>query len=127
MTKEQLATELELTRRAIARDTAGLRYELDVLGKLKQSVRNHPLAWLGSASALGYIFAGPKTRTRKVVKFVRDPRLEGKVETKKSGGRLGTLLGLAFTIGKVALPLAKPAITAYAAKRFGDLAQRVAR
>lgn len=127
MTKEQLAAELELTRRAIARDAAGLRAELDIVEKLKHSVRSHPFAWLGSAGALGYIFAGPKTRTRRVVKFVRDPKLDGKTESKKEAGRLATLLGIAFTVGKVALPFVKPAITAYAAKRLGDIAQRVGR
>lgn len=123
-TKAELIADVARSRTAILRDTAAVRAELDIAARIQRSVRSRPFAWLGGAAALGYIFAGPKTRTKTVTKYVRGKAGEpGRKPEKKPRGFFGVLLSLF----KLALPLLRPALSAYAAKRFGDFAQRLAK
>lgn len=121
MTKEQLLLDLTQSRFLLARDCAQIRQELDFRAKAGRLIRRKPWAWLGGAAALGWILAGPKTKTRVVKKIVTASGK--KVRTEKSGpvSRLGWLAGLLAVI-KFASPLLKPALTAYAGKRFANLA-----
>jgi hypothetical protein len=120
--KAKILIELARSRAAIARDTASVRSELDLAAKLKNSVKARPFAWLGSAAAIGYILAGPKTRTKTVTKFVRgNSQAPAKAETKKSHGFWNLLLALL----KLAVPVLRPALSAYAAKRFGDFSEKL--
>lgn len=122
--KAELLAELARSREAIARDASAVRAELDVAEKIQNSIRMRPFAWLGGAAALGYIIAGPKTRTKTVTKFVRGKAREKSVpDKKKPRGWFGILLSLA----KLSLPLVRPALSAYAARRFGDFAEKLAK
>ena len=123
-TKAELLADVARSRTAILRDTAAVRAELDIAAKIQNSVRSRPLAWLGGAAAIGYYFAGPKTRTKTVTKYVRGKSGEPvRKPEKKPRGLFHVLLSLL----RLALPLVRPALTAYAAKRFGDFAQRLAK
>ncbi|MFA7344001.1 MAG: hypothetical protein WC003_06830 [Terrimicrobiaceae bacterium] len=123
-TKAELLADLARSRAAVLRDTAAVRAELDLAAKIQKSVRSRPLAWLGGAAALGYFFVGPKTRTKTVTKPVRGKSGEPvRPPEKKPRGIFRVLLSLL----KFSLPLVRPALTAYAAKRFGDVAQRLAK
>lgn len=122
--KAELLAAVARSRAAIRRDSSAVRTELDVAAKLQNSVRSRPLAWLGGAAAIGYLLAGPKTRTKTVTKLVREKSGDPVRETKKKPrGFFGLLLSLL----KLALPLVRPALSAYAAKRFGDFAQKLAK
>lgn len=108
----------------MVRDFSTVRSELDVAAKLRQSVKSRPFAWLGSAAALGYIIAGPKRRTRIVTKTVHDRKSKEKPvkpEIRESRSLFGTLLALF----KIVSPLVRPALSAYAARRFGDFAEKL--
>ena len=70
-TKAELLADVARSRAAILRDTAAVRSELDLAAKIQNSVRSRPFAWLGGAAVAGYFFAGPKTRTKTVTKYVR--------------------------------------------------------
>ena len=123
-TKADLLADVARSRTAILRDTAAVRAELDIAAKIQNSVRSRPFAWLGGAAAIGYYFAGPKTRTKTVTKYVRGKSGEpARKPDKKPRGFFHVLLSLL----RLALPLIRPALTAYAAKRFGDFAQRLAK
>ena len=123
-TKAELLADVARSRTAILRDTAAVRAELDIAAKIQNSVRSRPRAWLGGAAAIGYYFAGPKTRTKTVTKYVRGKSGEPvRKPEKKPRGLFHVLLSLL----RLALPLVRPALTAYAAKRFGDFAQRLAK
>jgi hypothetical protein len=123
-TKAELLADVARSRTAILRDTAAVRAELDIAAKIQNSVRSRPFAWLGGAAAIGYYFAGPKTRTKTVTKYVRGKSGEpARKPEKKPRGFFHVLLSLL----RLALPLIRPALTAYAAKRFGDFAQRLAK
>lgn len=122
--KSEILAELARSRAAVARDSAAVKAELDVASRIQRSVRSRPFAWLGGAAAIGYILAGPKTRTKTVTKLVRDKSGNaGNAKTRKKppAGFFGILLSLL----KLALPLVRPALSAYAAKRFGDFAERL--
>jgi hypothetical protein len=123
-TKAELLADVARSRTAILRDTAAVRAELDIAAKIQNSVRSRPFAWLGGAAAIGYYFAGPKTRTKTVTKYVRGKSGEpARKPEKKARGFFHVLLSLL----RLALPLIRPALTAYAAKRFGDFAQKLAK
>lgn len=122
-TKDQLLEELRRSRAAIARDAAAIAEEINLASKIKKSVRLHPLAWLGSAAALGYIFAGPKTRI--VTKLVKGPA--GAAADKSSPGWAPILWSILLALFKFAFPLARPALTAFAMRRLAGMAVKFSR
>ncbi len=122
--KLELQAEVARSRAAILRDSAAVRDELDVAAKIKASVRFRPFAWLGGAAALGYILAGPKTRTKTVTKFVAG---KGKEPAPKERRKPRGFFEILFSLIKLSLPLLRPALSAYAAKRFGDFAEKLAK
>ncbi|MEI6033568.1 MAG: hypothetical protein WCS65_04695 [Verrucomicrobiae bacterium] len=118
--KPEILAELVRSRAAIARDAAEVRAQLDLAAKIKSSVKARPFAWLGGAAAIGYILAGPKTRTKTVIKRVR-----GKSEEPEKPRSAGGFWGISLSLLKLSLPLLRPALSAYAAKRFGDFAEKL--
>lgn len=126
MSKELLLNELRRSREDLSRDTAVLRRELDFEAKVKQSVRKHSFAWIGSAAALGWMIAGPKKKTRVVTRLVGSRGEPVREEVKKTAGRAGAL-GIAITVLKFALPYLRPVLTQYAGRFAGELAQRFAK
>ncbi|MFZ4777611.1 MAG: hypothetical protein ACOYM3_19755 [Terrimicrobiaceae bacterium] len=122
--KSELLAEVARSRAAILRDSSAVRAELDVAAKIQASVRFRPFAWLGGAAALGYILAGPKTRTKTVTKIVRGKGKEPAPKEKKSPRGFFEIL---FSLIKLSLPLLRPVLSAYAAKRFGDFAEKLAK
>jgi len=117
--KSEILARLARSRAAIAQDASVVKSQLDLAARIKCSFRARPFTWLGGAATLGYILAGPKTRTKTVTKIVREnPKAPGKSEARKPRGTWGILLSLI----KLSVPLLRPALSAYAAKRFGNFA-----
>jgi hypothetical protein len=121
--KEKLLEELRLSRRAMARDAAAVVEEINLASKFKKSVRARPLAWLGGAAALGWILAGPKTR---VVTKPAKGKSANPPEKFRHGSPSG-FWGILLALFKFALPIARPALSAYAARRLGELAEKFPR
>jgi len=120
--KQEILEELRRSRLAITRDTSSIAEELNIVSKIKRSVRTRPLAWLGSAAALGYILAGPKTR--KAPKTISTKK--GTKSEPVYTGRQG-FFSILFNLAKFLLPLFRPALSAYAAQRLGELSSRFPR
>ena len=122
MTKEEILAELTTSRAAIVQGCAALRAELDFKTKLNNLVRRKPHAWLGGAAALGWFLAGPKTKTRVVTKVVK-PNGTPTVKVEKKTARAG-LIALIIGLIRFAIPLLRPALSAYAGRRFADMATK---
>lgn len=124
--KDAILEELRHSRLAIARDTNAISDQLNVSAKIQRSIKRHPLAWLGGAAALGYIFAGPKTKTiTKIVpaKPVPDKKTPVAVEKKNAT----VFLGGAFQLFKLIFPLLRPVLMSYATRRMGEFAEKIGR
>jgi len=119
--KEKLVAEVARSRSAIVRDVATVRAEIDVAQRVRESIKFRPMAWLGSAAALGYMLAGPKRRTKVVVKPGRNVKKSEEREVRGPRNLLGTIVALI----KLLIPLARPALSAYAARRIGDFAEKL--
>lgn len=127
MTKEQLVAELARTRTALARDTAALRQELDVKAKFKGVVRRNPLAWFGGAAALGWMLAGPKTRTR--TRIVTRPAKSGEKPlppAEKVAARTG-FVALILGLSRFLLPILKPLVSTYATRLLAEAVGKMSR
>ena len=122
--KSEILAEIARSRAAIVTDSAMVRSELDLTKHIKSSVKMRPFAWLGGAAAIGYILAGPKTRTKTLIKTVKDTR-EGKVAVEKKRPR--TMWEILFGLFKFVLPIVRPVISAYAARHVGAFAEKLQR
>jgi len=117
-TREKLLANAEKTRSAIQRDVAAVRHMADLPARTMGCFERHPVAWLAGAAVAGWILAGPKTRLR-TLHVIKDK--EGKIlRKKKQPGLAGTLLRTV----KLALPVLKPALKAYATRRLMDFVRR---
>lgn len=127
MTKEQILADLTRSRSAMARDCAALREELDMKARFNRVVRRNPLAWFGGAAALGWILAGPKTRTRtKTITKLAQPGEKPARPEEKIVARTG-FVALLFGLARFLLPLLKPVISTYATKLLAEAAGKMAR
>ncbi|HEY5705281.1 MAG TPA: hypothetical protein VIS96_06885 [Terrimicrobiaceae bacterium] len=122
MTKEEILAELTSSRAAVVKGCADLRAELDLKTKINDLVRRKPYAWLSGATALGWFFAGPKTRTRVVTKSVESngPPVVKVEKKKRRFGLIALLIGLI----RFAIPVIKPAFAVYAGRRFADMVKK---
>jgi hypothetical protein len=123
--KQEILEELRRSRVAIARDTASIAEELNLVSKIRRSVTTRPLAWLGSAAALGYILAGPKTRKAPKTISAKKGTKSEKSELVQTG-RQG-FFSILFNLAKFLFSLFRPALSAYAAQRLGELSSRFPR
>lgn len=127
MTKEQILADLAKSRAALSRDYSAVRQELDVTAKFNRVVRKNPLAWFGGAAALGWILAGPKTRTRTrtITKVAKAGETPAKPEEKTvaRAGSFALLLGVA----RFLLPILKPVLSSYATRLLAEAAGKMAR
>lgn len=125
MTKDEILAELSRSRAGLTREWVALRREFDFKAKLNNIVRRKPYVWLSGAAALGWMLAGPKSKTRVVTKVIQ---ADGKpIVVKEKGKRRAGLVALLLGLMRLALPFVKPALTAYAGKFFADMATKLPR
>ena len=121
------ATEAELSklqqsiresRMAISRQYSGLVSDLDIQKRFTESVRHHPLRWVGGAAAAGLIatiFGGRRTSqasqgtSSKTSKKVSEPIGTASVQAVGSLSKAGLIAG-ALEVGKVLYPILRPLV-----------------
>ena len=70
---EPLNTELARSRERVARDLRGLRYEMDVPGKMRRSFREQTIVWVAAAAVLGTILVVLPRARKKISVAASDP------------------------------------------------------
>ena len=63
---QPLKAELARSRERVARDLRGLRYEMDVPGKIRRSFQQQTLVWVAAAAVLGTVFVVLPRSRRKI-------------------------------------------------------------
>ena len=111
-----LKSDIALSRDRMGRELTGLRYELDVPRKVKDSFRNSPMVWVGAVAILGILMATPLLGRKKV--YVQ-PKFSWKGGKKSQGESLveaGALVGVL----KFAATLLRPMLAKFVANKVRD-------
>lgn len=121
--REEILAELRRSRQAIARDLGAVRAECDVRARAKAAFQKRPILWLGSAMAVGWLIAGKK---RKPSPGRKKPEGKGR-DLSARFARPTSIVGIVMGLLKLLIPLLKPVLTAYAARRLSELGERIGR
>lgn len=126
MISDELLKEVEASRRAVKRDVAAFKYQMDLPARTKDSIRAHRAPWLGGAAFCGFLLAiiSPRLRRSKRLKQGQDRPIVAS-EIPRDTVKSVTWVGVLYGIFKTLLPLARPALTAFAAKRFAEMASKL--
>ena len=107
---EQLKEGITASRESVARNLSNLRYELDVPRKIRRSVRQQPVLWIGGAIAIGVIVAA-LSHGRKIAK----------VAAKSAKPQKDVMaMGLALGVLKIAAQVLKPAVIKFVEKKMAS-------
>jgi hypothetical protein len=123
---EQLRQEIAHSRDRLARDLAGLKYELDFPLKFRKSFQRHAKVWISAAVLTGVAVTARATSRRKTT-YRFGNRKSG--EHTKGGEQKKGLLeaGLAMGALKFGATLLRPVIIRAIANKMGSYAGRSAR
>src|ERR1700682_3849280 len=109
----QLKAELARSRDLVAREIRGLRYELDIPGKIRRSFREQTPLWIGAAVVVGTLLVMMSARKKKIY-----------VDAKPGGKAKTGVLEAGFALGalRIAVSLLKPVIANFITKKVTDYA-----
>ncbi len=108
---DELKEEIAVSREEVSRNLRGLRYELDLPRKIRNSFRDEPLPWITTAAAVGIFIVLMATR-----------RKRAHVDVKALAKPPGKLLTVGFALGalRIAAGLLKPVILRFVEKKVRD-------
>jgi len=121
--REDILKELHASRGAIIRDMDAVGYRLNVKKQFQDSFQTKPLPWLLGAMAVGVFLVRPRKKSGASVKVVA---VAERQQTKKKKDRQETFWTFLIALLKILVPVLKPALSAYAAKRLAGLAENLA-
>ena len=120
----KLQQSVRESRITISRQYAGLLSDLDIQKRFTESVRHHPLRWVGGAATAGLIatlFGGSGNRADRGIRQEMSPKQAKKTSEKVTAAsvqgvgapttlsKVGWISG-ALEVGKVLYPILKPLI-----------------
>jgi hypothetical protein len=105
----ELRAEIADSRKRLARELQGVRYELDFPAKFRRSFRKQTGSWIGAAAAVGTLIALAPMRKKKV--YVD-------AGSRRKGDKKLMATGLAMAAIKVAGQVARPVIMEFLKNRF---------
>ncbi len=110
----ELRQEVAHSRDRLARDLAGLRYELDFPLKFRKSFQRSTAVWVAAAVVLGVLVAMAPARKKKA-------KVKAKTRSKSENeGILGA--GLALGALKLAATLLKPVVVKFVSRKMSGYA-----
>jgi len=86
-----IKSDIALSRDRMARELSGLRYELDIPRKIKNSFRDQTAIWIGALAVVGLLIAIGPARKKKVYVRAKDNSKEKRqkhVGSRGAGWRL---------------------------------------
>ena len=110
--KAQLQAELDRARAELTRELSGLRGDLDVQSRMREAFVHHKAFWMTGAALAGWVLSRLPARKKKI-------SFNG-----HTGQRDALRAGLSATLLKVGASMIKPALTAYATRRFSEYLSR---
>ena len=105
-----IKSDIALSRDRMARELSGLRYELDIPRKIKNSFRDQTTIWVGALAAVGLLIAIAPARKRKVYVRAKDNSKENGKGLLEAGALVGVM--------KFAATLLRPALVKFVTSRI---------
>ena len=105
-----IKSDIALSRDRMARELSGLRYELDIPCKIKNSFRDQTAIWIGSVAVMGLLIAIAPARKKKVYVRAKDNSKENGQGLLQAGALVGVL--------KFAATLLRPALVKFVTSRI---------
>ena len=105
-----IKSDIALSRDRMARELSGLRYELDIPRKIKNSFRDRTAIWIGALTVVGLLIAIAPARKKKVYVRANDNSKEKGKGLLEAGALVGVM--------KFAATLLRPALVKFVTSRI---------
>ena len=117
----RLRQELRESRASVTREYSGLLSDLDLQKRFTESVKRHPLGWIGGAAAAGLLATlfGGRTVSTKPANTPSSTSPSSVAEaTATVGGGLTKAgwIGVALELGKLLYPILRPVVVEFVGK-----------
>src|SRR6059058_876049 len=105
-----IKSDIALSRQRLGREISGLRYELDIPRKIKNSFRDQTVIWIGALAVVGLLIAIAPARKKKVYVRAKDHSKENGKGLLEAGALVGVM--------KFAATLLRPALVKFVTSRI---------
>jgi len=105
-----IKSDIALSRDRMSRELSGLRYELDIPRKIKNSFRDQTGIWIGALAVVGLLIATAPARKKKVYVRAKDNSKENGKGLLEAGALVGVM--------KFAATLLRPALVKFVTSRI---------
>jgi len=112
-----IKSDIALSRDRMARELSGLRYELDIPRKLKNSFRDRTAIWIGALAVVGLLIAIAPARKKKVYVRAKDNTQENAKGLLEAGALVGVLKFAATLLRPALMKFVTSKITGYSRTR----------
>ena len=112
-----IKSDIALSRDRMGREISGLRYELDIPRKLKNSFRDQPAIWIGALAVVGLLIAVAPARKKKVYVRAKDNSKENGKGLLEAGALVGVLKFAATLLRPALMKFVTSKITGYSRTR----------
>lgn len=112
----KLRQELRESRASVVREYSALLSDLDLRKRFTESVKRHPLGWIGGAAAAGLLatlFGGGKAGKKGAPK-ASSPPVTGAGTPAGGGLAKAGWIGAALEVGKLLYPILRPVVVEFA-------------
>jgi hypothetical protein len=112
-----IKSDIALSRDRMARELSGLRYELNIPRKIKNSFRDQPAIWIGALAAVGLLTAIAPARKKKVYIRAKNNSKENGKGLLEAGALVGVLKFAATLLRPALMKFLTSKITGYSRRR----------